>query len=60
VISQTADEAKLTAESEDGRMRYQVTLRKYAWLLPTAKNDLAKVIWLPASVELTECAAKPN
>jgi hypothetical protein len=37
-ISETKDVTVMIATSEDGRVRYEVTLRKYSWLLHSAKK----------------------
>jgi len=60
LVSQTKDIAQLTATSQDGRVRYEVTLRKYPWLLQSAKDKWNWVIWLPASVERIECPSPPK
>ncbi|MGA8876456.1 MAG: hypothetical protein WB555_13045 [Candidatus Korobacteraceae bacterium] len=54
-ISATKDTALMVARSEDGCVRYEVTLKKYDWLLHSAHDDWRWVIWLPASVERIEC-----
>lgn len=59
-VSQTGDSAVLVAKSQDGHARYEVSLRKYSWLLGLPKNDLSRVIWLPASVERVECASEQH
>ena len=59
-ISQTKDTALMIAKSDNGHVRYEVTLRKYAWLLHSAHDDWNWVIWLPASVERIECSAQPH
>ena len=38
LISQTKDTAIVVAKSQDGRVRYEVTLRKYPWLLHSARE----------------------
>jgi hypothetical protein len=53
-ISQTKDRAVMIATSADGRIRYEVTLWKYSWLLNSAKKRQG-IIWLPASVQRIEC-----
>jgi hypothetical protein len=58
VQSQTSNEAVLVGKSDDDRVRYVVTLRKYSWLLSSARNNWNWVVWLPASVERTECATQ--
>jgi len=60
VISETENVARLDARSEDSRVRYEITLRKYSWLLPSAKENWNWVIWLPASVERTGCRSLGN
>jgi len=54
-ISMTKDTAVMVAKSGDGRVRYQVTLRKYSWLLHSARDDWRWVVWTPASVERIDC-----
>jgi hypothetical protein len=58
-ISQTRDTARMAATSKDGHIRYEVTLRKYSWLLDSAKK-WQWMIWLPANVERIECPTPPQ
>lgn len=58
VLSETGGEAVLVANSKDGEIRYVVTLRKYGWLLKQAQNRWSLVVWIPASVERTDCASQ--
>ena len=60
VVSQTKDNTMWVAKSEDGRVRYKVTLRKYSWLLRSAGDDWRRIVWLPASVERIECPAQSH
>lgn len=59
-LSRTNDTAVMIAKSADSRIRYQVTLRKYSWLLPSASDSWRRVIWLPASVERIECPVQSH
>jgi hypothetical protein len=58
-ISQTGDTAVMAATSKDGHIRYEVVLRKYSWLLDSAKK-WQWMIWLPAKVERIECPTPPQ
>jgi|ERR1035438_7509239 hypothetical protein len=58
-ISETKDTAVMVATSKDGHVRYEVKLRKYSWLLHSAKK-WQWMIWLPAQVERTECPIGPH
>ncbi|MGB8771895.1 MAG: hypothetical protein WCC92_19935 [Candidatus Korobacteraceae bacterium] len=58
-ISETKDTALMVATSEEGRVRYEVTLRKYSWLLRSAKK-WQWIIWLPVRVERIECPTTPH
>lgn len=60
VLVQTGGAAVLLASSRDGSIRYTVTLYKYGWLLSLAQNDWRNVIWLPASVERSDCPIRPD
>jgi hypothetical protein len=56
VLSQsTQTTARLASLSEDGRVRYEITLEKYSWLLARANQNWSWVIWLPATIERIEC-----
>ena len=55
LISQTKDTAILEASSQRGRVRYEVTLRKYSWLVHSARDNWNWVIWLSATIERTDC-----
>lgn len=55
LTSQTKDTAAMVAQSQDGHVRYQVTLRKYSWLLQPAHDDWRWVIWIPNKVERIAC-----
>ena len=55
IISETRNTALLIAKSGDGSVRYKVTLRKYSWLLHSAKNNWSWIIWIPEAVERIEC-----
>jgi hypothetical protein len=58
-ISETKDTAVMVTQSQDGHIRYEVTLRKYSWLLHLAKK-WQWMIWLPAQVERIECPTSPH
>ncbi len=58
IRSKTRDRVRAAAISEDGKVRYEVTLRRYPWLLNSAKDKWQWVIWLPASVERIDCNAQ--
>lgn len=51
--------ARLTAKDTAGTIAYKVTLRKYSWLLKSA-GEWRWIIWLPASVERTQCGKSPK
>lgn len=55
VVSESRDTAQLNAISQpSGTIRYHVTLKKYGWLLNSARQ-WKSVIWLPEKVERLEC-----
>lgn len=53
LISQRRDTALMAATSKDGRIRYEVMLRRSSGLLDSAKK-WQWMIWLPAKVERIE------
>ena len=59
-ISQTRDTALMAAASKDGHIRYEVTLRKYSWLLHSAHDHWDWIIWFAARVQRIECPTPPQ
>ena len=58
-LDETSTEAKLNGKNRvtfewtplDGRARYRVTVERFDWLLPIAK-DAKSIVWVPTSTEI--------
>lgn len=54
VVKQTV--AVFVHDTPDGKRSYRMTLERFRWLLPLAKN-WDEMVWTPTRIEVSECAS---